>query len=116
VVSFDTIPKEALLAQDVMEGLKRWTPIAGTPQGSVISPLMSKSASRLWMRARMSEAGHRYVRFADDFVALCRTRQEAEPVHATIQAWVEQKGLRLHPGTTRVGNCMEKGGGVKFLG
>ena len=132
---FDTIPKEPLLAlirkrisdgqvlelvkrflaQDVMEGMERWTPIAGTPQGSVISPLMSNLYLH-GLDVLMSEAGHRYVRFADDFVALCRTRQEAEAVLATIQAWVEQNGLRLHPDKTRVGNCMEQGQGFEFLG
>lgn len=132
---FDTIPKEPLLAlirerisdgqvlelvkrflaQDVIEGMERWTPIAGTPQGSVISPLMSNLYLH-GLDVLMSEAGHRYVRFADDFVALCRTRQEAEAVLATIQAWVEQNGLRLHPDKTRVGNCMEQGQGFEFLG
>ena len=132
---FDTIPKEPLLAlirerisdgqvlelvkrflaQDVMEGMERWTPVAGTPQGSVISPLMSNLYLH-GLDVLMSAAGHRYVRFADDFVALCRTRQEADAVLATIQAWVEQNGLRLHPDKTRVGNCMENGQGFEFLG
>lgn len=132
---FDTIPKEPLLAlvrekvsdgqvlelmkrflaQDVMEGLERWTPIAGTPQGSVISPLMSNLYLH-GLDVLMSAGGHRYVRFADDFVALCRTQQEAEAVLATIQAWVQQQGLRLHPDKTRVGHCMEKGQGFEFLG
>jgi len=132
---FDTIPKQPLLAlvrekvsdgkvlkllerfleQDVMDGMKRWTPVAGTPQGSVISPLMSN----LYLHdldGLLSEAEHKYARFADDFVALCRTRQEAEAVLAKIQVWVEQKGLRLHPEKTRVGNCMENGQGFEFLG
>ncbi len=132
---FDTIPKEPLLAlvgekvsdgkileltkrfldQDVMEGMERWTPVAGTPQGSAISPLMSNLYLH-GLDVRMSEAGHRYVRYADDFVVLCRTPQEAETVLATIQAWVERNGLRLHPDKTRVGNCMEKGQGFEFLG
>jgi RNA-directed DNA polymerase len=96
---FDTIPKAALMAlvkgkvsdgrvlkllqrfldQDVVEGMKRWTPLAGTPQGSVISPLLSN----LYLHSLdvlHSEAGCKYVRFADDFVALCRTRQEADAV------------------------------------
>ena len=64
----------------------------------------------------LSEAGYQYARFADDFVALCRSRQEAEAVLATIQVWVEQHGLRLHPEKTRVGNCMAKGQGFDFLG
>jgi RNA-directed DNA polymerase len=132
---FDTIPKEALLAlvkdkisdtrvvnlvqsfldQDILEGMKRWTPVAGTPQGSVISPLMSNLYLHGLDRL-MSEGGHRYVRFADDFVALCRTRQEAEAVFAEIRAWVEQNGLRLHPDKTRMGNCRIKGEGFEFLG
>ena len=132
---FDTIPKRPLLAlikekvsdgkvlelvrrfldQEVMEGLKCWTPVAGTPQGSVISPLMSN----LYLHGLdklLSETGYKYARFADDFVALCRSRQEAEAVLATIQVWVEQHGLRLHPEKTRVGNCMAKGQGFDFLG
>jgi len=132
---FDSIPKQPLLAlvrekvsdgkvlellrrfldQDVMEGLKRWTPTAGTPQGSVISPLMSN----LYLHGLdilLSDADYQYARFADDFVVLCRTRQEAEAVLAKIQSWVAKHGLRLHPDKTRVGNCMEKGQGFEFLG
>jgi len=128
---FDTIPKQSLLEQvsdgrvlalvrsfldqDVMEGLKRWTPTAGTAQGSALSPLLSN----LYLHGLdelMSEAGVCYARFADDFVALCRTRHEAEAVLTTIQAWVEEHGLHLHPGKTRVGNCLEKGQGFEFLG
>ena len=132
---FDTIPKLPLLAlikekvsdgkvlelikrfldQEVMDGMKRWKPVAGTPQGSVISPLLSN-----WylhgLDKLLSEAGYRYARFADDFVALCRTRQEAETVLATIQAWVATQGLRLHPEKTRVGNCVVNGQGFDFLG
>ncbi|MGR9107921.1 MAG: reverse transcriptase domain-containing protein [Gammaproteobacteria bacterium] len=58
----------------------------------------------------------RYVRFADDFVALCCTRQEAEAVFAEIRAWVEQNGLRLHPDQTRLGNCRIKAEGFEFPG
>jgi len=132
---FDTIPKEPLLAlvreqvsdsrvlalvrafldQDVMDGLKRWTPMAGTAQGSALSPLLANLYLHGLDRL-MSEAGIRYVRFADDFVALCRTRQEADAVLRAIQAWVMQNGLQLHPEKTRVGHCVEKGQGFEFLG
>jgi RNA-directed DNA polymerase len=132
---FDTIPKEPLLAlvreqvsdgrvlalvrafldQDVMDGLKRWTPMAGTAQGSALSPLLANLYLHGLDRL-MSEAGIRYVRFADDFVALCRTRQEADAVLRAIQAWVMQNGLQLHPEKTRVGHCVEIGQGFEFLG
>ena len=132
---FDTIPKEPLLAlvreqvsdsrvlalvrafldQDIMDGLKRWTPMAGTAQGSALSPLLANLYLHGLDRL-MSEAGIRYVRFADDFVALCRTRQEADAVLRAIQAWVMQNGLQLHPEKTRVGHCVEKGQGFEFLG
>jgi len=56
------------------------------------------------------------VRFADDFTALCRTRQEADAVFTKIQTWVEQNRLCLHPDKTRVVNCVEKGQGFDFLG
>jgi len=132
---FDTIPKirlmklvkervsdasvlellQRFLDQDVIEGMKRWTPTAGTPQGSVISPLMSN----LYLHGLdelLSKCDLRYVRFADDFVAMCRTRKEAEEVLDVIRIWVERQGLTLHPEKTRVGNCMEKGQGFDFLG
>lgn len=64
----------------------------------------------------LSQAEYKYARFADDFVALCRTRQEAGAVLATIQAWVAQKGLRRHPEKTRLGNSLDKGEGFEFLG
>jgi RNA-directed DNA polymerase len=132
---FDTIPKQALiklvetkisdvniskllqqfLDQDVIEGMNQWTPTAGTPQGSVISPLMSN----LYLHGLdelMSNSGVKYVRFADDFVAMCRTRQEAEQALETIRAWVESDGLILHPDKTHVGNCVEWRQGFEFLG
>ena len=132
---FDTIPKQGLmdlvkgrvsdvaalrllqqfLDQQVIEGMKHWTPTAGTPQGSVISPLMAN----LYLHGLDEMLGsdeHKYVRFADDFVVMCRTRQEAEEVLAAIQDWVDNHDLVLHPDKTRVGNCAEKGQGFEFLG
>jgi len=132
---FDTIPKQGLmelvkgrvsdvnvvrllqqfLDQQVIEGMKHWTPMAGTPQGSVISPLMAN----LYLHGldeMLSSEEHKYVRFADDFVVMCRTRQEAEKVLVVIQDWVDKHGLTLHPEKTRVGNCAVKGQGFDFLG
>jgi RNA-directed DNA polymerase len=64
----------------------------------------------------MATRGHRMVRYADDFVVLCKSREEAEAALAEICAWVEENGLRLHPNKTHVGDCRQHGEGFEFLG
>jgi RNA-directed DNA polymerase len=54
------------------------------------------------------------VRYADDFVALCRTKEEAQAVLEMISQWIEAAGLTLHPTKTRIVNVMEEG--FDFLG
>jgi len=103
------------LEQDIMDGLNRWTPNAGTPQGAVISPLLANlylhSLDKLMM-----QAGYTMVRYADDFVILCQTQEEAENALELAREWVKEKGLTLHPDKTHVGNCMVEGQGFDFLG
>jgi len=131
---FDSIPRERLLArvaekiadgrvlallgayleQEVMEGLARWTPEAGTPQGAVISPLLSNIYLDP-LDHKMAERGYAMVRYADDFVILCRTEAEARRALAEVEAWMEDAGLRLHPEKTRVVDAREPGG-FDFLG
>ena len=67
---------EAYLNQEIMHGPERWTPEQGTPQGAVISPLLSNIYLDP-LDHLMEEKGYRMVRYADDFVILCHTRQEA---------------------------------------
>ena len=67
----------AFLKQDIIEGMKRWTPMGGTPQGAVISPLLANIYLHSLDR-QMREKGYRMVRYADDFVVLCRTAQQAQ--------------------------------------
>lgn len=132
---FDTIPKSDLLAlveakisdtnilkllsqfldQQVVEGMDQWTPVAGTPQGSIISPLMANIYLH-GLDKLFSNNNVRYVRFADDFVVMCRTRQDADKALVAIRNWVTRHGLILHPEKTHVGNCVEKGQGFEFLG
>lgn len=132
---FDTIPHDRLmqrveervsdgrvldllrgwLAQDIMQDLQRWTPEAGTPQGAVISPLLANIYLHP-LDERMAARGYRMVRYADDFVVLCRSREEADTALAEIRAWVADNGLRLHPNKTHVGDCRVKGQGFEFLG
>jgi RNA-directed DNA polymerase len=54
------------------------------------------------------------VRYADDFVILCRSREEADAALAEVRAWVEANGLALHPDKTQVGDCREEGQGFEF--
>jgi RNA-directed DNA polymerase len=132
---FDTIPHDRLmqrveervsdgrildllrgwLKQDIMRELERWTPTEGTPQGAVISPLLAN----VYLHALdelMAACGHRMVRYADDFVVLCTSRNEAAAALAQIRAWVGENGLRLHPNKTHIGDCRQRGEGFEFLG
>lgn len=105
----------AYLGQDIVRGLERWTPTGGTPQGAVISPLLAN----LYLHpldGLMQANGRRMVRYADDFVILCRTAEEAQTALCEVRAWVEENGLSLHPDKTHVGDCREVGQGFDFLG
>lgn len=97
-----------------METLKGWTPEQGTPQGAVLSPLLAN----LYLHPldqEMAEAGYEMVRYADDFVVLCRSREEAEQALEKLQSWTAPAGLKLHPVKTRIVNANEPGG-FDFLG
>jgi len=104
---------EAFLQQDIVKGLERWTPVGGTPQGAVISPLLANSYLHP-LDCHMRERGYRMVRYADDFVVLCRSAAQA--ALAEVQAWVEANGLSLHLDKTHVGDCREPDHGFEFLG
>src|SRR5262249_46837103 len=56
------------------------------------------------------------VRYADDFVVLCRSRSEAEAALAAVRGWVAENGLSLHPEKTHLGDCRQPGEGFEFLG
>jgi len=130
---FDTIPHDRLrgllrkkvtdsavlglidqfLKAGVLEGLSQWTP-RGTPQGAVISPLLANIYLDP-LDHLMARAGHHMVRYADDFVILCRTRRDAEQALSRATAWMSEAGLTLHPDKTRIVN-MANGEGFDFLG
>ena len=93
---FDTIPHDALmgcvekkiadgrvvelvhqyLKQGILEGMREWEPEEGTPQGAVISPLLANIYLDP-LDHQMADAGYKMVRYADDFVVLCRSEEEA---------------------------------------
>jgi RNA-directed DNA polymerase len=103
------------LDQDIMQGLQRWTPTEGTPQGAVISPLLANIYLHP-LDVQLAARGYRMVRYADDFVVLCKAPEEAEAALAEIRTWVADNGLRLHPNKTHVGDCRQIGEGFEFLG
>jgi RNA-directed DNA polymerase len=103
------------LGADILHGLKRWTPTTGTPQGAVISPLLANIYLHP-LDELMASLGHRMVRYADDFVILCRTREEADQALTAVRRWVGDNGLRLHPAKTHVGDCRQYGEGFDCLG
>jgi RNA-directed DNA polymerase len=131
--SFDTIPHDRLMAlvgqkvwdgrvlsliamflkQGVLDDLRQWTPEAGSPQGAVISPLLS-NIDRNPLDHQMARAGFEMVRYADDFVILCRSPEEASQALAMVQDWTAAAGLTLHPTKTRIVNAKEDA--VEFLG
>jgi RNA-directed DNA polymerase len=131
---FDTIPHERLMAlvgerivdgnvlaliqqslkAGVLEELKGWQPTErGTPQGAVISPLLANLYLSP-MDHEMIRRDWEMVRYADDFVVLCRTREEADAVLTFLRTWTETAGLTLHPTKTRIVNAQVEG--FDFLG
>ena len=92
---------EQYLSQQVIETAARWTPEAGTPQGAVISPLLANIYLNPldWL---MWEQGYEMTRYADDFVVMCKSQEEAEGALAVIRKWTEGAGLTLHPTKTRI--------------
>lgn len=106
---------ESLLKAKVMEGMEAHEPDAGTPQGGVISPLLANiyldDLDHL-----MAGRGWAMVRYADDFVILCRSREEAERALASVRAWTVEAGLTLHPTKTRLVDLSEHRSFIDFLG
>jgi RNA-directed DNA polymerase len=79
-----------------LEEMKHWTPESGAPQGAVLSPLLS-NIYLAPLDHLAKQRGLEMVRYADDFVILCRIREEAEAALELVRVWVEAAGLTLHP-------------------
>ena len=106
------------LQAGVMEDGKVRKTTSGTPQGGVISPLLANVYLDALDEAWERDGRHlgRLVRYADDFVVLCRKRSQAEAAQRQIQAILEKLGLELHPQKTRLVELGLGKEGFCFLG
>jgi group II intron reverse transcriptase/maturase len=135
---FDTISRETLreLVKErisdrrVLKVIRQWLEagvmedgtvretLAGTPQGGVISPLLANiylnKLDRIWA-ARCGQLGV-LVRYADDFVAMCRTESQAREALRRIGLVMNRLGLTLHPAKTRLVDLRRGQESFVFLG
>ncbi len=104
---------ERFLKAGVMEDGVIHPTTVGTPQGGVLSPLLANIALN-FLDWHLDEGGFRFVRYADDFVVLCRSKRQAkEAWHAVEQFVTERLGLKRSPEKTCVTTF---GKGFTFLG
>jgi RNA-directed DNA polymerase len=104
---------ESFLTAGILDGLEEWEPEAGAPQGAVLSPLLSNVYLNP-LDHQMAAQGYAMVRYADDFVILCRSQAEAEQALAQVRQWCEAEGLTIHPTKTRIVDV--RTAGFDFLG
>jgi group II intron reverse transcriptase/maturase len=88
----------------------------GTPQGGVISPLLANIYLHRLDRAWSSGQHGVLVRFADDVVVMCRSREQAEAALARLTALLADLGLRPKAAKTRIVHLAEGEEGFDFLG
>lgn len=107
---------EAFLEQEVLEdGEVKRPEEKGTPQGAALSPLLCNIYLNP-MDHEMAEGGWEMIRYADDFVVICESRQEAEAALETLKRWLGANGLELHPDKTRLVDMSVPGSYFDFLG
>lgn len=106
------------LTAGVMDEGVTTNPTSGTPQGGVISPLLSNIylsvLDAVW-EERCAHLGT-LVRYADDFVVMCRTKRDVEEARRRIEAILGRLGLELHPDKTRTVELSQGREGFDFLG
>src|SRR3981081_2610776 len=106
---------EGMLKAGVMDSLKGWQPTEqGSPQGAVISPLLSN----IYLNGldwKMARNGFEMVRYADDYIVLCPSQEQAQKALEQISQWVEENGLKLHPTKTGIVDARQRGR-FDFLG
>jgi RNA-directed DNA polymerase len=105
----------SFLKQNILEECREWTPISGCPQGAVLSPLLSNIYLHP-LDVLMRNERIRMVRYADDFVIMCNSKEDADRAYDIMKKWIIENDLTLHPEKTHIGNCLIAGQGFEFLG
>ena len=125
---FDTIPHAALMTRleekiadgpllalirsfleaKILDEMKEWTPEAGAPQGAVLSPLLSNIYLNP-LDHLVAGKGYEMVRYADDFVILCQTAEDAQRALEEVRTWTAEHGLTLHPTKTKIVDARVEG-------
>ena len=103
---------EQMLEAGYMKGNRLFPSEKGTPQGGVISPMLSNILLTPFDK-EMRRRGYRLTRWADDWVITCRTRAEAQSVLATAKKILETLGVKLNAKKTRIVHVTH---GFCFLG
>ena len=103
---------ERFLNSGVMEEGELKPTIKGTPQGGVISPLLANIALD-HLGWYLEAKGYLFVRYADDFIVLCKSRPEAERVLDDIKIFLDKMELQISPDKTKICHYSE---GFNFLG
>jgi RNA-directed DNA polymerase len=98
---------ESFLKAGILSELGREESWRGAPQGAVVSPLLSNIYLNP-LDHLMAQEGMRMVRYADDFVILCRSREDAERALTVVRDWTASAGLTLHPTKTRLVDVREE--------
>lgn len=103
------------LKQGVMEDMKYYDVESGSPQGGVISPLLANIFLDP-LDKLLEKQGLHLIRYADDFVIMCKSQEEADNALTTVSDWMTENKLRLHPQKTRIVDMTKKGSYFEFLG
>jgi len=106
----------AMLRAGVMEDAAVRRSISGTPQGGVISPCLCNVYLHRLDRQWAARGRGVLLRYADDLLAICKTRREAESALEALTVILAEMGLELKQAKTRIVHLREGGEGVDFLG
>lgn len=107
---------QSFLKQEILdEGSVLYPENEGTPQGATLSPLLCNIYLNP-LDHDMEKADKEMVRYADDLIIACKTREEAEATLEMLREWTQANGLELHPEKTRIAEMNQPGEYFDFLG